>query len=65
AARPHPGVVYRELEGAFSDCELLCRPEPPAPAVNAIAELAQRLFSDADDASIDGRGALELGTSGP
>jgi DNA-binding transcriptional LysR family regulator len=51
AASPQPGVVFRELEGVFSTCELLRRPEPPAPPVATIVELARRLFSDADDAS--------------
>jgi len=54
AAQPHAGVVYRELEGVFSSCELMRRPEPPAPAVKAIVELAQRLFGDARDASHNG-----------
>jgi DNA-binding transcriptional LysR family regulator len=49
AAAPHPGVVYRELEGAPTRAVLLRRPEPPAPAVAAAIALAVRTF-DASDA---------------
>jgi DNA-binding transcriptional LysR family regulator len=60
AALPHQGVVYREIEDAPSRLVLVRRPEPPAPAVAAIAELAREVWSDADSASNDGARALEL-----
>ena len=60
AALPHHGIVYREIEDAPSRLVLIRRPEPPAPAVAAIAALASEVFSDADDASNDGAGGLEL-----
>jgi len=58
AALPHHGIVYREIEDAPSRLVLIRRPGPPAPA--AIAALASEVFSDADDASNDGAGGLEL-----
>ncbi|HUA69747.1 MAG TPA: LysR substrate-binding domain-containing protein [Solirubrobacteraceae bacterium] len=60
AAVPQHGVVYREIEAAPSRLVLIRRPEPPAPAVAAIAALAHEVFNDADHASNDGVGALEL-----
>ena len=42
AAVPHPGVVYRELAGVSIRTMLVRRPEPPSPAVAAIAELIGR-----------------------
>jgi hypothetical protein len=35
------------------------RPEPPAPAVKAVAALVVELFGDADDASDDAAARLE------
>jgi len=63
AAHPHPGVVYREIEAAPSRLVLVRRPEPPPPAVAAIAGVAGEVFGDADYASNNGAGALE--TSSP
>jgi len=60
AAAPHQGVVYREIEDAPSRLVMIRRPEPPAPAVAAIAALAREVFNDADRASNDGADALEL-----
>jgi DNA-binding transcriptional LysR family regulator len=60
AAQPHPGVVYRELEGARSRLVLVRRPEPPSPAIAAICQLAGELFSDTPDASNDGLTGLDL-----
>jgi DNA-binding transcriptional LysR family regulator len=60
AAVPHAGVVYREIEDAPSRLVLIRRPEPPPPAVAAIAALAREVFDDADRASNDGTGALDL-----
>lgn len=60
AAHPHPGVVYREIEDAPSRLVLVRRPEPPAPAVAAVAALAGQVFGDADYASNNGAGGLEL-----
>jgi DNA-binding transcriptional LysR family regulator len=60
AAHPHPGVVYREIDGAPSRLVLIRRPEPPAPAVAAIALVAGDVFGDADYASNNGAGALEI-----
>ncbi len=65
AAPPHAGVTYRGLDGVFSSCELMRRPEPPAPPVMAIAELARSLFSDAQPASKNGADGLEAGLGGP
>jgi len=59
AAVPHRGVVYREIEDAPSRLVLIRRPEPPTPALAAIAALAREVFSDADDASNNGSGVLE------
>lgn len=60
AARPHPGVVYREIEDAPSRLVLVRRPEPPSPAVAAVVALAGALYGDAEDASNNGAGELEL-----
>jgi DNA-binding transcriptional LysR family regulator len=60
AARPHPGVVYREIEDAASRLVLVRRPEPPSPAVAAVVALAGALYSDAENASNNGVGELEL-----
>jgi DNA-binding transcriptional LysR family regulator len=60
AALAHHGVVYREIVDAPSRLVMIRRPEPPAPAVAAIAKLAAELFIDADHASNNGAGALEL-----
>ncbi len=62
AAPPHPGIVYCELEDVPSRLVLLRRPEPPSPAVAAVAQLIQELFSDVLGASHDGVQGLE--TSG-
>ena len=59
AAPPHPGLVYCELEDVPSRLVVLRRPEPPSPAVAAVAQLIQELFSDVSDASNDGVRALE------
>jgi DNA-binding transcriptional LysR family regulator len=63
AAQPHPGIVYCELEDVPSKLIMLRRPEPPSPAVAAIAELIQELFGDASSASQDGIEGLELSTA--
>jgi DNA-binding transcriptional LysR family regulator len=64
AALPHQGVVYRELEDAPSRLILIRRPEPPAPAVAAVAGLARELWrDDADYASNNGDVALELSSA--
>jgi DNA-binding transcriptional LysR family regulator len=63
AAVPHRGIVYREIEDAPSRLVLVRRPEPPAPAVAAIAALAHEVFNDADGASNDGARALELSSA--
>lgn len=60
AARPHPGVVYREIEDAASRLVLVRRPEPPSPAVAAVVALATALYSDAENASNNGAAELEL-----
>jgi DNA-binding transcriptional LysR family regulator len=60
AARPHPGVVYREIEDAPSRLVLVRRPEPPPPAVAAVVALAGQLFGDAEHASNNGARELEL-----
>ena len=65
AAQPYPGIVYRELEEAPSRVVLMRRPEPPAPAVAAIAELAEDLFGDADRVSNNGARGLEEAPSAP
>ena len=51
AAMPQAGVVFREVRHAPMRTLLARRPEPPTPAVAAIAELAQKLFSDVPSAS--------------
>ncbi len=65
AAIPYRGVVYREIEDAPSRLVMVRRPEPPAPALATVAELAQKLFGDADSASNNGAGALELSSTAP
>jgi DNA-binding transcriptional LysR family regulator len=60
AAHPHPGIVYREVEDAPSRLVLVRRPEPAAPAVAAVVEVVGDLFGDADYASNNGAGALEI-----
>jgi DNA-binding transcriptional LysR family regulator len=60
AAVPQAGVVYRELRDAEMATLLVRRPEPPGPAVTAIAALARELFGDADHASNDAPRALEV-----
>jgi DNA-binding transcriptional LysR family regulator len=60
AAPPHPGIVYCELEDLPSRLVMLRRPEPPPPAVAAVAQLIQDLFGDAPNASHDGAEGLEL-----
>ncbi len=59
AAAPQPGVVYRVLEEAPTRVILFRRPEPAAPPVAAVEELAGRLFSDAFYASNDELAAVE------
>jgi len=59
AAPPHPGIVYCELQDMPSRLVMLRRPEPPPPAVAAVARLIEDLFSDASDASDDGIRGLE------
>jgi DNA-binding transcriptional LysR family regulator len=59
AAPAHPGIVYRELEDVPSRLVMLRRPEPPSPAVAAVARLIQDLYSDARDASDDELRGLE------
>ena len=63
AATPHAGVVYRRLRDVVSPIVLLRRPEPPAPPVAAIVQLAQELFIDAPDASNDAVAGLETGVA--
>jgi DNA-binding transcriptional LysR family regulator len=58
AVLPHAGVVYREVQGVTIRTLLARRPEPPSPAVKAIAELIAELFSDAYDASNDALAGL-------
>jgi DNA-binding transcriptional LysR family regulator len=53
AVLPHAGVVYREVQGSTIRTLLARRPEPPSPAVRAVAELIGELFSDARGASND------------
>jgi DNA-binding transcriptional LysR family regulator len=53
AALPHAGVVYREVQGMTIRTLLARRPEPPSPAVRAVAELIAELFGDAHNASND------------
>jgi hypothetical protein len=60
AAPPHPGVVYCELQDMPSPLVMLRRPEPPSPAVAAVARLIQDLYGDASGASDDGLQGLEL-----
>jgi len=60
AARPHPGVVYRQIADAPSRLVLVRRPEPPSPALAAVVALAGALYSDAESASNNGVGELEL-----
>ena len=64
AVLPHPGVVYRELQGMTIRTLLVRRPEPPSPAVKAVAELITELFSDAHDASNDALAGL-VGSPAP
>jgi len=64
AVLPHPGVVYRELQGMTIRTLLARRPEPPSPAVKAVAELITELFSDAHDASNDALAGL-VGSPAP
>jgi DNA-binding transcriptional LysR family regulator len=59
AALPHVGVVYRELRGVKMRTLLARRPEPPSPAVRAVADLVTELFGDADSASDDAVMGLE------
>jgi DNA-binding transcriptional LysR family regulator len=59
AMLPHAGVVYRELGGVEVRTLLARRPEPPSPAVKAVAQLITELFRDAHDASNDAAGRLE------
>jgi hypothetical protein len=42
---------------------MLRRPEPPSPAVAAVAALIEELFSDASGASDDGVSGLELSSA--
>jgi DNA-binding transcriptional LysR family regulator len=63
AAAPHPGIAYCELEDLPSRLVMLRRPEPPSPAVAAIAALIQELFGDASDASSNGLQGLELSSA--
>ena len=65
AALPHRGVVYREITDAPSRLVMVRRPEPPAPALATVATLAEKLFGDADNASNNGTGALELSSAAP
>ncbi len=65
AAVPHRGVVYREIEDAPSRLVLIRRPEPPSPAVGSVVTLAHELFGDAENASNNGAGALELSSAAP
>jgi DNA-binding transcriptional LysR family regulator len=51
---PQPGVAYCELDGVPMCTLLIRRPEPPSPAVAAIAALIEELFSDASGASHNG-----------
>ncbi|MGH2895408.1 MAG: LysR substrate-binding domain-containing protein [Solirubrobacteraceae bacterium] len=60
AAPPHPGIVYCVLEDVPSRLVMLRRPEPPSPAIAAVAQLIQDLFSDASNTSNDGAAGLEL-----
>jgi DNA-binding transcriptional LysR family regulator len=53
AVLAHAGVVYREVGGVTIRTLLARRPEPPSPAVKAVAELIAELFSDAHNASDD------------
>jgi DNA-binding transcriptional LysR family regulator len=59
AVLPHAGVVYREVTGLTIRTLLVRRPEPPSPAVRAVAGLIVEQFSDASDASNDAAGRLE------
>jgi DNA-binding transcriptional LysR family regulator len=59
AAVPQAGVVYRALHATGMATLLVRRPEPPGPAVAAIADLARDLFGDADHASNDASPELE------
>jgi len=65
AVLPHAGVVYRELEGMTIRTLLARRPEPPPPAVRAVAELIAELFSDADHASDDAAAPLVRSVTAP
>jgi DNA-binding transcriptional LysR family regulator len=60
AAIAHDGVVYRQLADARSRVMVMRRPEPPSPALAAVQQLARTLFCDADNASQNGRGVLEV-----
>jgi DNA-binding transcriptional LysR family regulator len=60
AALPHPGIVYCPLQDVPSRLVLLRRPEPPSPAVAAVAGLIHDLFSDVPDTSHDVPHGLEL-----
>jgi DNA-binding transcriptional LysR family regulator len=60
AAAPHAGIVYCELEDVPSRLVLLRRPEPPSPAIGAVAGLIRELFSDASSASQNGPRGLEV-----
>jgi DNA-binding transcriptional LysR family regulator len=64
AVLPHAGVVYREVQGMTIRTLLARRPEPPSPAVKAVAKLITELFTDAHDASNDAAGRLEAGPVG-
>jgi hypothetical protein len=52
--------VYCELQDMPSRLVMLRRPEPPSPAVAAVARLIQDLYGDASGASDDGLQGLEL-----
>jgi len=51
AAMPQAGIVFREVRGVPMRTLLARRPEPPAPAIRAIVDLAVELFSDVPSAS--------------
>jgi len=59
AVAPYAGVVFREVIDVPMRTLLARRPEPPAPAVAAIAELARALFSDVPSASNHALAGLE------
>lgn len=60
AAVSQHGIVYREIVDAPSRLVLIRRPEPPAPAVAAVAALAHEVFGDANNASNNGARAVDL-----